>query len=217
MKRRPHLPRAVYPRVSTTGALRHRVLMGLIMAVSMLIGAPSPSAQAQSQVRARYPRPDAIISTDEVALVSSLDTPGVELQLAGMINSLRLARGVGLLAADQTLADFARFRSQDMVHRNYFSHEIPGVGMAPQWLLGQLPRARGTGENLGMSDEPNAEVVQALFSAWVASPSHLENMVRPQFTRLGVGVVEAPRLQGNSVKVITQLYAIASGPLNRAP
>ena len=98
-----------------------------------------------------------------------------------------------------------------------FAHDIPGEGYAPLWLLRQVPRARGAGENLGRSAAPNGAVVRALFAAWVASPAHYENMVRPQFTRVGVGVVEVARPRGPSLKVVAQVFAAASGPLREQP
>src|SRR5919108_5947899 len=146
-----------------------------------------------------------------------LDGPAVEAQLADLINALRIDRGLPPLDYDPVLADLARQRCLDMVERRYFSHDIPGEGYAPLWLLRQVPGARGAGENLGLSDEPNGAVVQALFAAWVASPAHYENLVRPQFNRVGIGVVEVPRPRGPSLKVVAQVFAVASGPLREQP
>ena len=83
-----------------------------------------------------------------------------------------------------------------------------------QWLLDQLPQAFGTGENLGESNEPNAYFLESLFQAWVLSPSHLENMLRPEFNRIGIGIVETPtEPPGATLKMVTQVFAIANGPL----
>jgi uncharacterized protein YkwD len=132
-----------------------------------------------------------------------------------MINELRRASGRSPLELDPALTELARTRSQDMAERHYFSHDIPGTGFAPQWLMDQLEGARGTGENLGLSNEANEQVVRGLFGAWVASPAHLENMLRPQFTRVGVGVVEVPEGSGRSLKLVTQVFAAAPGLLRR--
>src|SRR5688572_27850356 len=140
-----------------------------------------------------------------------------ELTVLHLINLFRLGNGVGPLEWDAALVELARIRSADMADRNYFSHDIPGVGYGPLWLLDQLRGAIGTGENLGLSDERNETAMQSLFDAWVASPTHLENLLRPEFNRIGVGVVEVPaRFPGRTFKYVTQVFAIATGPLSRA-
>ena len=139
-----------------------------------------------------------------------------ELTVLHLINLFRLGNGVAPLEWDSALVELARTRSADMAERNYFSHDIPGVGYGPLWLLDQLHGATGTGENLGLSDERNETAMQSLFDAWVASPTHLENLLRPEFNRIGVGVIEVPtRFPGRTFKYVTQVFAIASGPLSR--
>jgi len=59
-------------------------------------------------------------------------------------------------------------------------------------------------------------VVGSLYNSWVASPTHLENMLRPQWNRIGVGLVEVPGyVPGVTLKYVTQVFAVASGPLTR--
>jgi uncharacterized protein YkwD len=139
-----------------------------------------------------------------------------EVTVLHLINLFRLEHGVRPLEWDSALVELARLRSADMAERNYFGHDIPGVGYGPLWLLDHLHGAIGTGENLGLSDERNETAMHSLFNAWVASPTHLENLVRPEFNRIGVGIVEIPtRLQGRTLKYVTQVFAIAVGPLSR--
>jgi uncharacterized protein YkwD len=144
-----------------------------------------------------------------------MDPVSTEAQLVERINALRAEHGRRPLALDTALSDLARERSEDMVARGYFGHDIPGVGFAPHWLLSQLADARGAGENLGLSIEPNDRVVDSLFATWVASPSHRENMLRPQYSHVGVGTVEVPGPRRTTLKVITQAFAMAAGPLAR--
>ena len=153
----------------------------------------------------------------QVAAALPLDRDGAEYHVAAMINELRAIYALRPLAVDVTLIQMARERSQDMAERKYFGHQIPGIGFAPEWIRRQLPRAIGIGETLGLSIENGDSFVPSLFRAWLASPTHLENMVRPEFNRVGIGVVEVPsRIPGVTLKYVTQLFAIASGPLQRA-
>jgi len=117
---------------------------------------------------------------------------------------------------DPVLTDLAHERSVDMVERSYFGHDIPGDGFGPEWELSQLSGVIGTGENVGLSDESNGTAMWSLFDAWVASPTHLENLLRPEFNRIGIGVVEVPTLRPErTIKVVTQVFAIAIGPVRR--
>jgi uncharacterized protein YkwD len=97
-----------------------------------------------------------------------------------------------------------------------FDHQIPGVGFAPFWITSQIKGAIGSGENLGASVGPNDQFVGSLFRDWVDSPSHLENLLRPQWTHMGVGIVELRQPRGMPVKVVTHIFVMAGGPLSRA-
>jgi uncharacterized protein YkwD len=148
-----------------------------------------------------------------------MDPTAAEMDLIDRINALRVAWGERPLAVDQALVDLARERSADMAERNFVSHEIPGVGYGPRWAQSQL--AGGlyvyVGENLGLSPFPNEMMTQTLFDAWVQSPTHLENLVRPEFRRVGIGVVEAPGpVEGMTRKFVTQYFADSVRPLSRA-
>lgn len=196
-----------------------RRMLGLLVAllIALAPAPPAPTVMAQAVWPAGEPVPNGDLSAPFPDIVP-LDIPSAEWYLVQRINELRIGNRRNPLVWDDVLADLARQRSWDMIDRNYFSHEIPGVGSAPWWLLAQVTGARGTGENLGMSNLPNGQVVDSLFDDWVASPTHLENMVRPEFTRIGMGIIEVPTTwaPGSTVKVVTQLYAIAPGPLGRA-
>ena len=143
-------------------------------------------------------------------------TDAAEFTVLNLVNLFRLDHGLLPLEWDNVLTDLARERSADMIDRNYFGHDIPGVGFAPVWEQQQLAGGPGTGENLGATTEPNDAAVWSLFDSWVASPTHLENLLRPEFRRIGVGVVEAPTQFPNvSIKVVTQVFATSSAPLRR--
>ena len=51
-----------------------------------------------------------------------------EKQLVSLTNRSRAAAGLRALKVDSTLTSIARWRSKDMITRNYFSHNIPPGG-----------------------------------------------------------------------------------------
>src|SRR6266508_6103419 len=156
-----------------------RTLIALVVAAGFAVLAPHA---ASSQEVAPAP---AFASYTEAA----------EFTVLNLINLFRLEHGVRPLEWDPVLTDLAHERSVDMVERSYFGHDIPGDGFGPEWELSQLSGVIGTGENVGLSDESNGTAMWSLFDAWVASPTHLENLLRPEFNRIGIGVVEVPTLR----------------------
>lgn len=108
------------------------------------------------------------------------DPGAIEAEFVRLINDLRAARGLGTLSIDAELTAASRSWAGSMERAGGISHAKDlSVGVSADW--GKL------GENVGEGNE-----VGPLFDAFVASPSHLKNLVDPAFTRVGVGVVVAP-------------------------
>jgi uncharacterized protein YkwD len=94
------------------------------------------------------------------------------------INSLRGSVGATSLQVDGELTAAAQACAQRMAATNTLSHS-PDItsGITQQWLK--------VGENVGVGpDNPT------IFAAFVASPHHYENLVDPDFNRVGVGVAD---------------------------
>ncbi len=117
-----------------------------------------------------------------------LDAASAEAELVALIGALRERHGLPPMERDAALTEMARERSRDMVARDYFSHEIPGVGQAAQWALDELPNALEAAENLGRGNESNAIIVSRLFDAWVASWATCATSYGLSTTALGLGL-----------------------------
>jgi uncharacterized protein YkwD len=107
-----------------------------------------------------------------------------ENEVIRLINTERAAQGLQPLTAYTPLMMAARFKSQSMYDLNYFEHESPIYGsfynIAIE-LFGVTPRALG--ENIAEGHRTPDEVV----GEWMASPGHRENILNPEFGRIGVG------------------------------
>jgi uncharacterized protein YkwD len=180
-------------------------------------GLALPALLASAPVRAQEAPPEVAGILPE----STPETEAAEFTVVNLINLLRLGNGRQPLEMDTALTEIARIRSGGLAQRlqDDLSHEIPGVGFGPLWILDHLVNAIGSGENLGLTDDDNSVAMHKLFDAWVASPTHLENLLRGVFTHIGVGVVEIPApvraYPGRTLKYVTQVFAIATGPLVR--
>jgi uncharacterized protein YkwD len=138
-----------------------------------------------------------------------------EAQVVSLVNALRLEHGLAPLEHDAALSELARERSADMARRGYFSHDIPGIGDATLWVLNELPDALEAAENLGRSNAGDGVVLGILFDAWVASPGHRGNMLKPAINRVGIGVAEIAGPGDTTTKLVTQLFVESGAPLVR--
>lgn len=114
--------------------------------------------------------------------------PDLEARMLDMVNAERAERGLSPLKADLQLAEVARGHSRDMLGRGYFSHVSPEGGSLAQRMRKSDARYLVAGENLAFA--PTLEVAH---QGLMDSPGHRANILRPQFGRLGVGVLDGGR------------------------
>lgn len=112
--------------------------------------------------------------------------PDLEEQMLELVNTERQAAGLKAVKADPVLSQLARAHSQDMLSRGYFSHVSPdGRDMEDrlrQARIGYLV----AGENLAL-----APTLVAAHRGLMHSPGHRANIMRAQFGRLGIGILDS--------------------------
>lgn len=105
-----------------------------------------------------------------------------------MANCERQAQGLEPLACDMRLVWLGRLHSQDMIERGYFSHVNPD---------GEDPFARFARHGLDFwSAAENIALDQSVagaHQAWMNSPGHRANILHPDVTHAGVGIVDGPQ------------------------
>jgi len=144
----------------------------------------TPPAAEASPAPAEQPAPAPQPAAVETASVQA--EPGLESELLSLLNADRAAADLPPLALDTQLRTVARNHSQDMWVRDFFAHVNPD-GLSPF----QRIRAAGisyatAGENLAQ-----AATVQAAHTALLDSPTHRDNILKPSFGRVGIGIVRA--------------------------
>jgi len=114
-----------------------------------------------------------------------------ESSLLYLINNVRAANGLNALQADQLLTDISRSRCNDMLARSYFSHYTPdGLNIFNILQQNGASYVNG-GENLGQSSPASLGTPQAFIEAWMASPTHKANLLRPVYNKIGIGIGES--------------------------
>ncbi|WP_052123948.1 CAP and S-layer homology domain-containing protein [Ureibacillus manganicus] len=107
-------------------------------------------------------------------------------EVISFVNFEREKAGMKPLIQDKLLNQLAIIKAQDMIDRDYFEHRSPFYGYP--WDLATLFDYGYTnfGENIARNYHSPKDVVEA----WMASPSHKENILRNNYTNIGVGVRE---------------------------
>lgn len=114
-----------------------------------------------------------------------------------LINRDRQAHGLNPLQADMRLTRLARMKSQDIVDNKYFAHQSPTYGSAfDMFRANNISFLRG-GENLS-----KAGSVQVSHLRLMNSTNHRANLLTPQYTHVGIGIVD----NTPSGVVVTQMF-----------
>ncbi|TWO71685.1 hypothetical protein FN976_08720 [Caenimonas sedimenti] len=131
-------------------------------------------------------------SHETIALKSTVADPKVrpdlEARMLAMVNAERERAGLKPVQADPELAEVARAHSRDMFARGYFSHVTPEKKSLGDRIRQRNVRYLVAGENLAM-----AQTLNIAHDGLMKSPGHRANILRPQFGRLGIGVLDGGR------------------------
>lgn len=98
-------------------------------------------------------------------------------------NSARAEEGLPGLVENDLLNLAAKTKAEDMAFREYFAHTSPDGAEPWDFIRTAGYQYRAAGENLAV----NFDDSYALHTAWMNSPGHRENIVRPEFTEIGIG------------------------------
>jgi uncharacterized protein YkwD len=116
---------------------------------------------------------------------NSRPRPDLEKQMLDLVNQERQAAGLSPLAPDPELTEVARRHSADMFARGYFAHDTP-EGRTPFDRMRDAGVSFLTaGENLAL-----APTLQLAHTGLMNSPGHRANILRPQFGRVGIGIMD---------------------------
>jgi uncharacterized protein YkwD len=112
-----------------------------------------------------------------------------EATLFQLMNGARVNNGRKAIQQHSTLVSLARWRSKDMVDRDYFDHYIKGTGyQVYHWYDTNGLQYSWAGENIGWNNGySDTDSPVAVHEGFMASPGHRANILDPSFTHGGVG------------------------------
>ena len=104
-----------------------------------------------------------------------------EASILGVVNSVRAAHGLAALRSDGPLTKAARSHTANLIRTDVFTHGSFAARLASYGARG--PRFA---ENLAWGTGSRASA-RSIVRAWLASPGHRANLLRPGFRRIGIG------------------------------
>ncbi len=155
---------------------------------------------ATSAIGLAHPQPTLAWSSNTFSSTS-------ERELVALTNRARAAAGLRSLKVDSTLTSVARWRSKDMIVRDYFSHDIPGYGRVFKKLDSIGYCYKLAGENIGWNTYPDDQATAEIQRMFMDSPSHRANILGKTWDVIGVGAYKG----SDGKKMWTVLFADKCG------
>jgi hypothetical protein len=134
-------------------------------------------------------------------------------QLLSDTNAQRISAGLEPLTLNSELSAAAAAKASDMFAKNYWAHNSPS-GLTPwDFIIQSGYHYTVAGENLAKNFSDSKAVVDA----WMASPSHRANMIKPGYKEIGFAVVNGT-LSGEETTLVVQMFGASSvSPVAEAP
>ena len=128
-----------------------------------------------------------LIYPGQLLTIPELDASAAafEKEVVRLVNEQRTRNGLKPLTENWELSRVARYKSQDMVDRRYFSHTSPTYGTPFQMIKSFGLTFRTSGENIAYGQR----TPQAVVNAWMNSSGHRANILNASYTQIGVGYV----------------------------
>lgn len=122
-------------------------------------------------------------------------------ELIRLTNEKRLEAGLSPLQESPSLKGAAVAKASNMFEENYWAHFSPSGRDPWEFILGSGYKFTFAGENLAKNFQNSQDVV----AAWIASPTHRDNILNPRYKDIGIAVVEGV-LNGQKTTLVVQMF-----------
>ena len=124
-----------------------------------------------------------------------------EQSLLAAVNDVRAEHNLRPLQVDPHLVEAARAHSTTLLRANVFEH-----GSFADRIVQHGARGPAFGENLAWGTGRLASA-RSIVNAWMASPGHRANLLRPGWNRIGIGALSGRFLGHRGAVVVTADFA----------
>ena len=148
------------------------------------------------------------LSRRVVTASPTLPYMAAKIEMLALINAERAQAGARPLSFDPILNSVAQWRSQDMITRHYFSHQIPPSG---HYVFDTLDRDHVlyemAGENIALNNYIDFysldRTVRQTNTDLMNSPDHRANILEPKYTKIGLGMAFE---RGTGKLILTEVF-----------
>lgn len=143
-----------------------------------------------SEILAKNPQvknPSLIYPGQKLTIPDQSSVKALEAEVIRLVNIERSKKGLQALKADWEISRVARYKSQDMINKKYFSHTSPTYGSPFKMLETFGIRFSSAGENIAYGQQTPA----AVMNSWMNSSGHRANILSPSYTHIGVGLAKS--------------------------
>lgn len=127
-----------------------------------------------------------------------------------LTNKEREKMGLADLKENEALDKAAAAKGANMFAENYWAHYAPSGKTPWDFIIGAGYKFTFAGENLAKNFYKSNEVV----AAWMASPTHKENLLNPHYKDIGIAVVEGV-LNGQKTTLVVQEFGTTENVVSR--
>lgn len=133
-------------------------------------------------------------------------TSNIQIQkVIELTNIERAKSGLPPLAENSALGQAATSKAANMFQEDYWAHFAPSGKTPWDFILGSGYRFSVAGENLAKNFSNAEDVVEA----WMASPTHKENILNSKYRDIGIAVEDGV-LNGTQATLVVQMFGTTS-------
>jgi len=143
-----------------------------------------------SELLAKNPQvknPSLIYPGQKLTIPAPSSVKTFEDEVVKLVNIERSKKGLQTLKSNWEIARVARYKSQDMINKKYFSHTSPTYGSPFKMMETFGIRFSAAGENIAYGQRTPKEVM----NGWMNSPGHRANILSPSYTNIGCGLAKS--------------------------
>lgn len=122
-------------------------------------------------------------------------------KLIELTNLERQKMGLSPVAENSALDQAAQLKAQNMFAENYWAHFSPSGKTPWDFILGSGYKFSFAGENLAKNFQSSEEVIKA----WMASPTHRDNLLNPRYKDIGMAVSDGV-LNGQKTLLVVEEF-----------
>jgi len=159
----------------------------------------TPTREAPVTIEIVIPYRESKLISTPVLIPTPPPASADSITMLGYINESRLEHNLSLLTIDLTLTYLSQLRAEDLVDEYDISHETPTYGYLDEMLRGTGVDCCQVGENIGRTYS-----LSRGHEGLMESEGHRENILKGDFTSVGVGVV-----RGESRVIIVEIFSAA--------